>query len=60
VGGSEAKKGPGSDLFLDILYPVFELPSPRDAQKLDKANREKIGLFFWPNFLLKLFDTIFL
>jgi hypothetical protein len=40
VGGSEAKKGPASILFRHIFYGVFELPSPRNAQKRDK-NREK-------------------
>jgi hypothetical protein len=33
VGGSEAKKGPGSLLFFN---GVFELPSPKNAQKRDK------------------------
>jgi hypothetical protein len=46
-----------------IFYRVFELPSPRNAQKRDKNKTEKKSVLavldFWPNFLLKLFDAIF-
>jgi hypothetical protein len=60
VGGSEAKKGPGSDLFcLIFFYRVFELPSPRNAQKRDKTNREKIGFGFLVELFCKNFSTRF-
>jgi hypothetical protein len=58
VGGSEAKKRPGSDLFFEILCGVFELPSPRNAQtqKRDKQNRggEKNSFGILSIFWLKL------
>jgi hypothetical protein len=45
VGGSEAKKGPGSDLFSDVLFVVLldSRSSPRNAQGRDKKVREKVG-----------------
>jgi hypothetical protein len=46
VGGSEAKKGPGSDFLIFFKNGVFELPSPRNAQKRDQKNREKMFLDF--------------
>jgi hypothetical protein len=55
VGGSEAKKGLGSDLFFVTFYRVFELPSPRNAQKRDKQNRERIGFGFLVEFFVKTF-----
>jgi hypothetical protein len=52
VGGSEAEKGLGSDFFGDFFYRVFELPSPRNAQKRDKKkSREKVGFGLVSNFL---------
>jgi hypothetical protein len=51
VGGSEAKIGPGSDFPTIFFYCVFELPSPRNAQKRDKQNREKSVLDFLSIFL---------
>jgi hypothetical protein len=60
VGGSEAKKGLGSDLIFGyFFYRVFELPSPRNAQKRDKKNREKIG-FVRKNFSTRFFCKTFL
>jgi hypothetical protein len=61
----EAKKVPGLVRFFgEILNRVFELPSPspRNAQKRDKTNREKGDFgFFWRFFCknFSLFDTIF-
>jgi hypothetical protein len=34
---------------------VFELPSPRNAQKYDQKNREKIGFGFLVDFFVKTF-----
>jgi hypothetical protein len=53
VGGAEAKKGLGSDLFFSIFfYRVFELPLPRNAQKRDKKKIEKKSVLdFWSNVL---------
>jgi hypothetical protein len=48
VGGSEAKKGLGSDFFPRyFFYRVFELPSPRNAQKRDKkkSRKNRFGIF---------------
>jgi hypothetical protein len=43
-----------------FFYRVFELPSPRNAQKRDKKNREKKWVLdFLSIFLQKLFDTSF-
>jgi hypothetical protein len=40
VGSSEAKKVPGLvRFFFEIFYRVFELPSPRNAQKPDKRKK---------------------
>jgi hypothetical protein len=41
VGGSEAKKGPGSNFFDFVFDGVFELPARRNAQKRDKKTRDK-------------------
>jgi hypothetical protein len=38
---SEAKKDLGQIHFFDIFYGVFELPSPRNAQKRDKKQIDK-------------------
>jgi hypothetical protein len=54
VGGSEAKKGLGSDLFFSIFfYRVFELSLPRNAQKRDKKIEKKsvLDFGFWSIFL---------
>jgi hypothetical protein len=60
VGGSEAKKGLGSDLFVSIFfYRVFELPSPRNAQKRDKKIREKISFGLLVEFFVKTFRDDF-
>jgi hypothetical protein len=53
VGGSEAKKGPGSDLFFDIFSRVFELPEKRPKNVI--KNREKIGFGFLVEFFVKAF-----
>jgi hypothetical protein len=34
-----------------ILNRIFELPSPRNAQKRDKKFKKKLALGFWSNFL---------
>jgi hypothetical protein len=48
VGGSEAKKRPGSGLcFRHLFYGVFELPSPRNARKRDCTKSIKIGFGFF-------------
>jgi hypothetical protein len=52
VGGSEAKKGAGSDLFFRYFFNgVFELPSPRSAQKRDQNKSRKNGFGFFVDFL---------
>jgi hypothetical protein len=65
VGSSEAqnpKRTRAGQILCDFFPRVFELPSPRNAQKRDKTNREsrkKNGFgFFSSSFLQKLFDTI--
>jgi hypothetical protein len=46
--------------FSRYFYRVFELPSPRNAQKRDKQIEKKSVLDFLVDFFVKLFDTIFL
>jgi hypothetical protein len=59
LGGQKSTKYRGwSFFFVRFFYRVFELPSPRNAQKRDKKNREKMGFGFLSIFLQKLFDTI--
>jgi hypothetical protein len=67
VGSSEAKKVPGLVKKSEIFCRVFELPSPRNAQKRDKQNREKTGFFlsivlknFSKRFFWKTFFVVFL
>jgi hypothetical protein len=55
VGGSKAKKGPGSDLFLVFFNDVFKLPLPKNVQKRDYKNREKIGFRYFVDFFAKRF-----
>jgi hypothetical protein len=57
VGFSEAKQVPGLvSFFPRFFYRVFELPSPRNAQKRDKTNPEKNGFgFFRHDFFAKRF-----
>jgi hypothetical protein len=59
VGRSEAKKGRGSNMFFSVFfYGVFELLSPKNAQKLDKTIEENkwiFGRFFCKNFSTRLF-----
>jgi hypothetical protein len=56
VGSSEAKKVPGLvSFFPRFFYRVFELPSPRNAEKRDK----KIGFGFSSRFFRKNFSTRF-
>jgi hypothetical protein len=60
VGGSEYEKGMGSDLFFRyFVYRVFELPSPRNAQKGENKNRGKIGFGFLVEFFAKTFPHDF-
>jgi hypothetical protein len=56
VGGwSETKKGPGSDLFPRYLFDgVFELPSPRNAQKRDKQKSRKKRFWIFGRFFCKV------
>jgi hypothetical protein len=54
VGGSEAKKGPGSDLLFDFFYDVVELPSPGNAQKRETKST-KIGFEFFVDLFVKTF-----
>jgi hypothetical protein len=56
VGGSEAKKGLGSDLFFDIFL-IVSLNSPhRETPKnVIKQNREKIGFGLLVDFFVKTF-----
>jgi hypothetical protein len=42
-------------VFFDIFYRVFELPLPRNAQKRDKKNREKVGFGVLVEFFVKTF-----
>ena len=49
---SEAEKVTGQNRF---FCGVFDLPSPRNAQKCDYKNREKIGLGFFVVFFAKSF-----
>jgi hypothetical protein len=56
VGSSEAKKVPGLVRFLcKIVYRVFELPSPRNAQKRDKRKLRKSVLDFLSISFVKTF-----
>jgi hypothetical protein len=60
VGGSEAKKGLGSDLFFRYyFYRVFKLPSPRNAQKRDKKTPRKSRFWIFGRILCKNFSTRF-
>jgi hypothetical protein len=54
--GSEAKKGPGSDLFFDIFKMVL-LNSPRreTPKNVIKNNRQKISFGFFVDFFVKAF-----
>jgi hypothetical protein len=42
-------------IFCEILNRVFDLPSPRNAQKRDKQNVEKTGFGFFVDFFVKTF-----
>jgi hypothetical protein len=56
LGGQKSTRV--GQILCEIFNRVFELPSPRNAQKRDKRNQEKSVLDFLSIFLLKLFDTI--
>jgi hypothetical protein len=58
--GLRQKKDQGPIYFFDIFCGVFELPSPRNAQKRDKQNREKVVLGFLVDFFVKTFRHDFL
>jgi hypothetical protein len=60
VGGSEAKKGPGSDFCPDIFYGVFEVPSPRTPKNVIKEIEKKSVLDFWSIFFCKTSFVVFL
>jgi hypothetical protein len=59
VGGwIRVRKSDGVGFIFSIFFcrcRVFELPSPRNAQKRDKKNREKIGFGFLVEFFVKTF-----
>jgi hypothetical protein len=61
VGSSEAKakKVPGLVKKSELFCRVFELPSPRNAQKRDKQNQEKNGFGFFLPIVLKNFSKRF-
>jgi hypothetical protein len=60
VGSSEAKKVPGLvGFFLRFFYRVFELPSPRNAQKRDKKKSRKNQFWIFLSIFLKNFSTQF-
>jgi hypothetical protein len=59
LGGQKSTRA--GQFFLFIFDRVFELPSPRNAQKLDKTKtRTNRFWIFWSFFCKKRFDTIFL
>jgi hypothetical protein len=58
VGGSEAKKGPGSDFLCVISFMVFLSSSHREAPKSVIKEIEKIGFGFFVGFR-KTFSTRF-
>jgi hypothetical protein len=53
MGGSEAKKGPGSDFF------VLKSPHRETPKNVIKQNRENLGLAFIVDFLGENFSTRF-
>jgi hypothetical protein len=56
VGSLEAKKIPGLvRLFCEFFYRVFELPSPRNAQKRDKQIEKQIDFGFFVDVFVKTF-----
>jgi hypothetical protein len=61
--GQRPKKGQGRIFFLDncfIFYRVFELPSPRNAQKRDKTKSLKKNRFWiFGQFFVKTFQHDF-
>jgi hypothetical protein len=59
VGGSEYEKGLGSDVLFDIFYRVFELPSPRNAQKLIKKKPRKSRFWIFGRIFCRNFSTRF-
>jgi hypothetical protein len=58
VGGSDAKKGPGPDLFFRCFFnSAFELPLPVNAQKRDKKKSTKNRFWIFFRFFWKMFST---
>jgi hypothetical protein len=56
VGGSEAKKGPGSDLFFGYFFIVFLNSPHRETPKnVIQKNRKQIGFGFFIEFFVKTF-----
>jgi hypothetical protein len=53
--GHSTKKRWGQIYFPDIFYRVFELPSPRNAQKVIKKSRKKIDFGFLVEFFVNFF-----
>jgi hypothetical protein len=56
VGGPEYEKGIVR-FILDFFNRVFELPSPRNAQKRDLKNREKNRFWIFGRMFCKSFST---
>jgi hypothetical protein len=61
VGGSEAKKGPGLDFFGICFNSVFELSSPRNAQKQgeNKSKKNRFWVFGRHDFFAIFFYSVF-
>jgi hypothetical protein len=65
VGGSEAEKVTGSNMFLKYFHGVFELPLPRNTRTRLKKPEKKSALqrqvvLQKPLFLVKRFGVVFL
>jgi hypothetical protein len=57
LGGQKSTRV--GQIFSEIFYRVFELPSPRNVQKRDKKKIEKKSVLdFLVDLFEKLFDTI--
>jgi hypothetical protein len=59
VGGSNAKKGPGSDFFWEIFYRVFLLPHQETPKNVIKKEQEKNGFGFLVDFFVKTYQHDF-
>jgi hypothetical protein len=60
LGGQNKYQYQGwSDFFSRFFNHLFKLPSPRNAQKRVKQNREKISFGFFCRFFGKTFSVMF-